>query len=165
MIFFTLFCTYLTNFLSNFKLILIGSGFGIISLVPLIFSDDYKSFCLFVTAASIGESILTPRLLDYTYFVAKKKQEGVYLAVASLPYYFSMILTGAFSGFMMEKFCGSKDEEECRGLWKYSLGAGISAFVILAGLAKWIRFEDDSRKYIEISEENVKDPDVRLETS
>ena len=165
MIVFTLICTYLTNFLSNFKLILIGSVFGVLSLVPLIFSDDYKSFCLFVTAASIGESILTPRLLDYTYFVARKKQEGVYLAIASLPYYFSMIVTGSFSGFMMEKFCGNKDEEECRGLWKYSIGAGILTFVILAGLAKRIKFEDDSGKYIEISEENVKDPDLRLATS
>jgi MFS family permease len=165
MIFFTFFCTFFSRFFEDFSLIFFGAGFGLFALFPLMLSSEYFAFCIYVAATSIGESILTPRLLDYTFKIAEKQQEGVYLAVASLPYYFSMILTGTFSGFMMENYCITGNEKSCRNIWISSFFISFFLMFLMIILNKVVKVEGNLEKYTEMNEESEKNCNGRIETS
>ena len=109
--------TPLTFSYSSYTLIVAGGFIGVSGSCFLIFSNELYALVLFVVFVSIGESIWVPRLLDYTFTVAPEGQEGVYLAISNCPFYFGMILTGASSGMMLDKFCPEDNTENCHFIW------------------------------------------------
>lgn len=65
----------------------------------------YVAIALFVVFFSIGEAIWSPRLYQYTAAIAPKGQEGSYMAMSLLPYFFAKLVVGMMSGRMLEKWC------------------------------------------------------------
>lgn len=138
------FCTKLTDFFSNPGLILIGNMVAVSGSLPLAFSNDNLSFFIFIFCMALGEALITPRLLDYTYYVACENQERacenqerVYLAMSSLPFYFSMILTGISSGELLENFCPDQ-RKTCNNVWKINFLTSFSSFIVFVFAKKWL---------------------------
>ena len=140
------FCTKLTEWFSNPNLIIFGNCLAVLGTLPLAFSNSYFAFASFVFGTSFGEAILAPRLLDYTYFVAKDKQEGVYLALSSLPFYFAMIGTGVSSGEELEKYCPEKGEN-CNFVWRINFLCSFFELLLFFCVKKWI-FESEAKQEI-----------------
>ena len=142
-------CTKLTEWFSNPSLIIFGNCLAVFGTLPLAFSNSYLAFAAFVIGTSFGEAILAPRLLDYTYFIAKDKQEGVYLALSSLPFYFAMIGTGISSGEELEKFCPEKGEN-CNFVWKLNFLFSLLELFLFICVKKWVFEREVEQELIEL---------------
>ena len=123
----TLGFTPLSYITSSYNLILVGGFLGALAPTVLAFEPTYATCVVFVVLISFGESIWVPRLLDYTFEVAPRGEEGTYLALNNSPNYFGMILTGLFSGNLLESFCPPEGEKQCYLIW---IVIGIATFTI-----------------------------------
>ena len=135
--------TALTYSFSSYNLIVTGGFIGAIGCSILMFVTEIWGFILFVIAISIGESIWVPRLLDYTYSIAPEGEEGVYLAMSNSPFYFGMIITGASSGAMLDKYCSGQDLSNCNAIWSIIFYTSFSIPIMLLFLKRFINQSND----------------------
>mmetsp|Transcript_17491 Transcript_17491/g.17425 ORF Transcript_17491/g.17425 Transcript_17491/m.17425 type:complete len:292 (+) Transcript_17491:527-1402(+) len=112
---------------SSYSLILAGAVMGSIAPLFLAIGGSTFYFICFVLVVSAGESLWVPRLLDYTIRIAPKGEEGTYLALCNCPFYFGMIVTGIFSGNLLEMYCPEEGDNNCDKMW---LIIGICGMVI-----------------------------------
>lgn len=141
--------TILTYHYTSYDLICVGGLFGAISSILVIFWDNTIVYVFFVVFISIGESIWVPRLLDYTYAVAPKGREGIYLAMSNCPFYFGMILTGTESGVMFDLFCSADSSSKCNFIWILVFLSSFCIFFMLIIFKKFITGGDEYRSEIE----------------
>ena len=141
--------TVLTYHFTSYNLICIGGFFGAISSVLVILWDDTLVYILFVVLISIGESIWVPRLLDYTYTVAPKGREGIYLAMSNCPFYFGMILTGIESGVMFDSFCDDDSSSDCNFIWVLVFISSLCIFFMLIIFKKVITKSDEYKSQLD----------------
>ena len=106
--------------------------FGLIILIPILhrfnvykmltFGGMISGLCLFVLAIpsygqmtyvysiialvilTIGEVIWSPRLNEYTAAIAPEGQEGTYLGLSMVPYFFAKTMVGLLSGHMLTRY-------------------------------------------------------------
>ncbi len=108
----------ITNRFNVFKMLIYGAMISAFSLFPLaipwdIFSHDivrahYLMAILCMVIVTIGEVAWSPKLNEYTAAIAPKGQEGVYLGISLLPWFFAKTLVSAFSGHLLEYWCPEK---------------------------------------------------------
>jgi MFS family permease len=147
-------CIY---YLSNFTLIWIGSVLAALSPLVLLFGANYFTVGVFVTLISIGESIWSPRLLDYTLELAPNGRQGFFLAIASSPFAVAMVVTGLVAGFLLEEFCPEDGERECWKMWL--IITAITCISPLLILVFWSCLEQplhEDNPYISCSKESKK---------
>ena len=111
------FSTIFLYYYTSYTLIATGALIGSMSSAILIAWEAYPAFYLTVIGISIGEALWVPRLLDYTYQIAPRNQENIYLALCNCPFYFGMILTGISSGLLLEEYCPDDGEKHCYVIW------------------------------------------------
>ena len=88
--------------------------------------------------ASIGESFLNPRILEYALKVAPKGKEGVILAISNLPLILSIVVSGAIGGQMLNEYCPSSGKTDCWAVWLVVALVSIPAVAILIIFRKQI---------------------------
>ncbi|CAG9333265.1 unnamed protein product [Blepharisma stoltei] len=113
-------CTILVYYFSHYTLLAIGGFISSLSFIPLLFGGSYLTVIAFIVIVSIGESIYSPRLIDYTLQITPKGREGVFLAVAASPIVLSVILAGLMSGFLLDTYCPENGDRECWKMWSIS---------------------------------------------
>ena len=122
--------TGLLRYFDSYSLIVIGSTISIFSPLALLLGNSYYTLGIFVVFLSIGESIYSPRLLDYTIESAPKGKESVFLALANMPNSLGLLITGISSGYFMANFCPEEgDTQDCFLVWLL-----IGAYCVIPGL-------------------------------
>ncbi|CAG9320049.1 unnamed protein product [Blepharisma stoltei] len=127
---------------SSYSLILAGGFIGSISPLFLVIGGSNFYYICFVIVVSAGESLWVPRLLDYTMRIAPKGEEGTYLALCNCPFYFGMIVTGVFSGSLLEVYCPENGENNCEKMWLIIGVCGIMIPFLLVVLRKMLEQPD-----------------------
>ena len=102
----------------------------------------YVAIILCVVMYSIGESFYSPRLYEYPAAIAPKGQEGSYLALSMLPYFFAKFVVGSISGFLLARYCPAEGPRNSQMIW---LIVGLMALVSPVGLIVF-------RRYIQVHE-------------
>jgi hypothetical protein len=87
----------------------------------------------FAVIISVGEAIYSPRLIDYTLQVAPKGKEAIYIGIANVPNFLSLLVTGISSGVLLTVFCPKTDNEKCDVIWLWI--GGYSLFTCFALVA------------------------------
>lgn len=91
-----------------YKMLVYGAMVSAVSLfiqaIPSYGVQTYYVSIAALVALSIGELIWSPRLTEYTAAIAPEGQEGVYLGLSMMPWFFAKILVSFFSGFWLERF-------------------------------------------------------------
>lgn len=64
----------------------------------------YFSLILFVIVFTIGESIWSPRLMQFTAEIAPGGKEGTYIALSYLPYFLAKLIAGPMSGMLVANY-------------------------------------------------------------
>ncbi len=103
----------------------------------------YVAIVLCVVLYSIGECFYSPRLYEYPATIAPKGQEGSYLALSMLPYFFAKFLVGSISGFLLARYCPAEGPRNSQMIW---LIVGMMALLSPVGLVVF-------RRYIQVHEE------------
>jgi MFS family permease len=102
----------------------------------------YISIVLCVFIYSIGESFYSPRLYEYPAAIAPKGQEGSYMALSMLPYFFAKFFVGALSGFLLARYCPAEGARDSGRIWAI---VGVMALLTPLGLLA-------ARRYIQVRE-------------
>lgn len=102
----------------------------------------YPAIVLCVTMYSIGECFYSPRLYEYPATIAPKGQEGSYLALSMLPYFFAKFMVGSISGFLLARYCPAEGPRDSQMIW---LIVGLMALLSPIGLIVF-------RRYIQVHE-------------
>jgi MFS family permease len=76
----------------------------------------YLSLVIFVAAFTFGESIWSPRLMQFTAEIAPGGKEGTYIALSYLPYFGAKLIVGPMSGWLVATYT-PKDAESYPDHW------------------------------------------------
>jgi hypothetical protein len=92
--------------LESYTQITLGAFFTTLSPLILLFEEHltYTSLILFIALLSLGESLSSPKLYEVTFDFATPGREGTFMAIAALPYYLTMALSGYTSGGLLQRF-------------------------------------------------------------
>ena len=116
------FIPLLTGLIRDFDLFtILEIGCVVTSLSPvfLLLGSNYFTLGVFMAYCSIGESIYSPRLVDYTIAYASEGKEAVYLGLANVPNSISLFITGLSNGLLMPRFCPQDGEKNCGFVWMF----------------------------------------------
>jgi len=64
-------------------------------------APEYWPLIVFITVFTIGESIWSPRLMQFTAEIAPEGKEGTYIALSVLPWFFAKFFVGPMSGVLL----------------------------------------------------------------
>lgn len=94
-----------------------GSYISAASVFILAISTSIPASILFVCVLSIGESMWSPRLYDYTMSVVKEGREGTHMALSSAPLFLAKLPVGFISGFLLQEYCPKDGERHSKLMW------------------------------------------------
>lgn len=110
--------TVLSYKIGKYSSIVIGGLLISASHLPFFYDSSYSTVMLYVVIISIGEGIWYPRFLEYAASVPMRGGESTFMAIAVTVMYMGMVISGLFSGYLMEEICPSaNDNSECNGIW------------------------------------------------
>ncbi len=67
-------------------------------------ADAYWPLIIFIAVFTVGESIWSPRLMQFTAEIAPKGKEGTYLALSVLPFFAAKFVVGPMSGWLVNTY-------------------------------------------------------------
>ncbi|MCS6913451.1 MAG: MFS transporter [Myxococcales bacterium] len=72
---------------------------------------------VYILAMSVGEAIWQPRFLQYAAELAPPGKTGMYMGVAQLPWFLTKVLTGAYSGWFLARYCPPQGPRHTEFMW------------------------------------------------
>jgi MFS family permease len=116
---------------SVYKMLVYGAMISALSLfilaIPATGALCYQVSIACLVVLTIGEVIWSPRLTEYTAAIAPKGQEGTYLGLSMVPYFFAKTIVAFASGLMLERWVPEPSDEAGLGL-RNALEAGEIGF-------------------------------------
>jgi dipeptide/tripeptide permease len=105
----------------------------------------YLSLILFVIVFTFGESIWSPRLMQFTAEIAPGGKEGTYIALSYLPYFGAKLIVGPMSGWLVFQYT-PKNETSYPShwlVWVWIGGMAAITPVILITMYKLFRHAEE----------------------
>jgi len=124
-----------------YNCLVVGTFIAALSPFWMCFANRYILVALFVCTLSIGESIYSPRVYQYTMHVAGTGSEGVYSALGNAPLFAVNLVASSLSGYLLESFVPknsppSKSHPEI--LWGIVGAICLTSPVLLIALRKFV---------------------------
>ncbi len=96
---------------------------------------------LYILLMSVGEAMWQPRFLQMVAEIAPEGKTGTYMGIAQVPWFLTKMITGAYAGWFLEKFCPAGGEQNTELMWLiYAFIAMVTPAALI--LAKsWIAGE------------------------
>jgi MFS family permease len=105
----------------------------------------YVSIFFFIALYSVGETLWSPRLYEYSAAIAPKGQAASYMALSMLPMFIAKFFVGGSSGWLLAKFCPATGPRHPEIMW---LIIGCIALVTPLGtfvFRKHLQVHEDGR--------------------
>ena len=109
----------------------------------------YLSLILFVIVFTIGESIWSPRLMQFTAEIAPGGKEGTYIALSYLPYFAAKLVAGPMSGILVANYTpddlppGVEHYPDHHMVWVWIGGMAAITPIILITMVKLFRHAEE----------------------
>lgn len=101
----------------------------------------YVGIVLFVLFLSLGESLWSPRLYEYTAAIAPEGREGSYMALSILPFFIAKFFVGVLSGFLLQTYCPEDGPRDCQTMWLVIAAMAMITPVGLITLQRFLRID------------------------
>lgn len=135
--------------------LLLGSLLSGLSVFSLALSESQEAAIGFVFMLSLGESIWSPKLYEFSTMTAPEGGEGMYVALTFAPLYMASFFTGFLSGWALQRYC-PKDHPELRNTRLMWFIIGLTAFIspVILYMTRSCLFveEDEKRMHAEDEE-------------
>jgi POT family proton-dependent oligopeptide transporter len=105
----------------------------------------YLSLILFVAVFTFGESIWSPRLMQFTAEIAPGGKEGTYIALSYLPYFGAKLIVGPMSGWLVKTYTpkGAEEYPDHWMVWVWIGGMAAITPIILITMRKLFRHAEE----------------------
>lgn len=112
----------IANKFNVFKMLVFGAFFSSLSLLVLVMpyewfgsgiaSGYFRMSVIMLVVLSFGEVIWSPKLNEYTAAIAPQGQEGSYLGMSMMPWFFAKTAVGVMSGHMLARWVPEGVDQE-----------------------------------------------------
>lgn len=106
----------------------------------------YMGITMSVIVLSIGETIWSPRLYEYTAAIAPKGQEASYMAFSILPYFLAKFFVGSLSGLLLQHYCPAEGARHSQQMWFVIGSMTMLTPLGLVVLRKYIQVKESGRE-------------------
>lgn len=106
----------------------------------------FPAIVLAVFIYSIGEAFYSPRLYEYPAAIAPKGQEGSYMALSMLPYFFAKFLVGPLSGILLAAYCPAEGPRNSQMIWVWVGGMALITPIGLLLARRYIQVREAGRE-------------------
>jgi MFS family permease len=106
----------------------------------------YIMIFLFVVVLSVGESIWSPRLYEYTAAIAPKGREASYMSLSYLPFLVAKVFVGMMSGPMLAQYCPAQGARASYMLWTFIATMSIITPLGLIAFKRFIKVQEAGRE-------------------
>jgi MFS family permease len=106
----------------------------------------YVMIFLFVVVLSVGESIWSPRLYEYTAAIAPKGREASYMSLSYLPFLVAKVFVGMMSGPMLAQYCPAQGARASYMLWTFIATMSIITPLGLIAFKRFIKVKEAGRE-------------------
>eukprot|EP00440_Ansanella_granifera_P070676 gb/GFBE01076698.1/.p1 GENE.gb/GFBE01076698.1/~~gb/GFBE01076698.1/.p1 ORF type:complete len:586 (+),score=112.77 gb/GFBE01076698.1/:1-1758(+) len=113
-----------------------GSFVSGISVFALAMWESYMGAVIFVLVLSLGDTIWSPTLYEFSTMAAAEGKEGMYLAITMAPMYLAALPVGIMSGWALDNFCPKDAPEQERNSRLMWFIIGLAGFISPIGL--WV---------------------------
>lgn len=87
---------------------------------------------------TLGEAMWQPRFLQYAAEIAPEGRTGAYIGVAQLPWFLTKVITSAYAGWFLMRYCPAEGEMNTEFMW-FVYGAIAMISPVLLVLARgWV---------------------------
>ena len=112
----------------------------------LVFEPNLTLLLIYVVVWSLGEAIWSSRFLEYIAEIAPAGKIGVYMGLATIPWFLAKSITGFYAGTMLDIFVPKNGPQDTGTMW---LIYGMAAFVSPLGLMlarRWLLSKEITAK-------------------
>lgn len=98
--------------------------------VPLLFT--------FIVISTIGEAMWQPRFLQLAAELAPEGKTGLYMGIAQFPWFMTKVLTGLYSGTLLQTYCPESGATDITTLWLINGGIAMMSPILLFAAKGWM---------------------------
>ncbi|MBZ0263806.1 MFS transporter [bacterium] len=133
--------TAVTGKMKAYNVILIGSFISASSVLFMGFGESIMLIVLFQVFLSIGESLWSPRLYDYTATIAPPGKEASYMALSKVPMFFAKVGAGPATGILLATLCPSEGDRNTELMWIIVAASTLLSPITLMIGRRWLDVE------------------------
>lgn len=108
--------------------LLYGALLSGISVFALAIWESYAGAILFVLILSLGDTMWSPKLYEFSTMAAAEGKEGMYLAITMAPMYLAALPVGLLSGWALKHWCPKDAPPEGRRAQLMWFVIGLTSF-------------------------------------
>jgi dipeptide/tripeptide permease len=138
--------TMLTRKRSPFWTIVIGGSISSLAILPMALSSSLGASVAYVVLLSLGETLWSPRLYEYTTVIAPQGREGSYMGLSQVPYFFAKPVAGFMSGVLLARYCPQHGERNSKMMWLIVGAATIAGPILIVLLRRVIEGRESEAK-------------------
>ena len=121
-------------------MMIVGTAVSALSSFLLIGEPNVTLLVVYFLIFSLGEAAWSSRFLEYVADLAPVNRVGIYMGIATIPWFLAKTLTGFYSGFMLDRFVPVDGPQSPGTLWLiYGLVALISPIGLMLARGWLIR--------------------------
>lgn len=129
----------MTTTYEHFEMIKWGGYVTALSPFCLALASTIPAAVAFVIILSLGESIWSPRVYDYTMSIAPVGKEASFAALAAAPLFAAKVPVGLLSGYLLSTYMPENGPTNGRTLWLIIGLTTLSSPILVTLTEKWIR--------------------------
>ncbi len=120
-------------------MMIVGTSISALATFLLVPGPNLAALLAYQIIFSIGESLWMSRFYEYVAKAAPAEKLGVYMGVATVPWFLAKATTGLYSGFFLERFVPKDGPHDSSTMWLiYALIAMTSPLGLLLG-RRWLQ--------------------------
>jgi len=121
-------------------MMIVGTAVTALSTFMLIGEPDVRLLLAYVVVFSLGEAAWSSRFLEYVADIAPVNRVGIYMGIATIPWFLAKTVTGFYSGAMLDVFVPVDGPQSPGTMWLiYGLMGLISPIGLLLARGWLIR--------------------------
>lgn len=119
-------------------MMIVGTSVTALSTFMLVSDPNLGLLLAYVVVFSLGEAMWSSRFLEYVANIAPAHRVGIYMGIATLPWFLAKFTTGLYSGSVLDRFVPMGGPQDPGQMWLlYGLIACISPLALILA-RKWL---------------------------
>ncbi len=98
-------------------LMIVGTAVSAVCTFILCTEPNLTFLIIYMVAFSFGEAIWSSRFLEYIADLAPVRRVGIYMGIATIPWFLAKMTTGLYAGAMLDKFVPASGPQSPETLW------------------------------------------------
>ncbi len=128
----------LTRRANVYKMMILGTAVMSLPTFFLVLPPTTVTLLTYILFMSIGEAMWQPRFLQFVAEIAPKGKTGIYMGIAQFPWFLTKVVTGAYSGALLEAYCPMVGPQSPQTLWLINGCIAVTSTIGLILAKNWI---------------------------